>query len=243
MVTSQQKIAGIIACLLGGTSVQALAEESNEIFTLGEIAVTGKRDTENPLGTATLDREQLWDFSKNGVADALNLIPGVATTMVSGPGRRNESDISLRGLDRTRVPLTIDGIRLFLPADNRIDYGRFLTPDLSEIQVAKGYVSVINGPDGMGGAINLVTRKPVKDFEGEIRYSALLGGGGQHDGDIWYANLGGSFTGKQVSSNAILTAGGFQKIIIPSYPLLPRTIKATVYAISLILTIGVVALS
>jgi iron complex outermembrane recepter protein len=143
------------------------------------------------LGTATLDREQLWDFSKNGVADALNLIPGVATTPVSGPGRRNESDISLRGLDRTRVPLTIDGIRLFLPADSRIDFGRFLTPDLSEIQVVKGYVSVINGPDGMGGAINLVTRKPVKDFEGEIRYSALLGGSGQHDGDIWYANLGG----------------------------------------------------
>jgi len=191
VTTSKQKIAGIIACLLGGSSVQALAEDKSEIFTLGEIAVTGKRDTENPLGTATLDREQLWDFSKNGVADALNLIPGVATTMVSGPGRRNESDISLRGLDRTRVPLTIDGIRLFLPADNRIDYGRFLTPDLSEIQVAKGYVSVINGPDGMGGAINLVTRKPVKDFEGEIRYSALLGGSGQHDGDIWYANLGG----------------------------------------------------
>ncbi|WP_370583201.1 TonB-dependent receptor plug domain-containing protein [Methylophilus sp. QUAN] len=187
----QQKIAGIIACLLGGVSAQALAEENSEIFTLGEIAVTGKRDSESPLGTATLDREQLWDFSKNGVADALNLIPGVATTQVSGAGRRNESDISLRGLDRTRVPLTIDGIRLFLPADSRIDFGRFLTPDLSEIQVAKGYVSVINGPDGMGGAINLVTRKPVKSFEGEVRYSALMGGSGQHDGDIWYANLGG----------------------------------------------------
>jgi iron complex outermembrane recepter protein len=191
-VSNNKKMAGIIACLLGGTSVQVLAEDNNSsnIFTLGEIAVTGNRDSENPLGTATLDREQLWDFGKNGVADALNLIPGVATTMVSGPGRRNESDISLRGLDRTRVPLTIDGIRLFLPADNRIDFGRFLTADLSEIQVAKGYVSVINGPDGMGGAINLVTRKPVKNFEGEVRYSALLGNGGQHDGDIWYANLG-----------------------------------------------------
>ncbi len=189
--TLQQRITSIIVCLLGGISVQARAESSSDIFTLGEISVTGKRDTENALGTATLDREQLWDFSKNGLADALNLIPGVATTQVSGSGRRNESDISLRGLDRTRVPLTIDGIRLFLPADSRIDFGRFLTPDLSEIQVAKGYVSVINGPDGMGGAINLVTRKPVKHFEGEIRYSALMGGGGQHDGDIWYVNLGG----------------------------------------------------
>lgn len=191
MIALNNRIAGVLACLVGGMSFQALAEESKEVFTLGEIAVTGKRDTENPLGTATLDREQLWDFSKNGLTDALNLIPGVATTLVSGPGRRNEADISLRGLDRTRVPLTIDGIRLFLPADNRIDFNRFLTTDLSEIQVAKGYVSVINGPDGMGGAINLVTRKPVKNLEGELRYSALLGVDGQHDGDIWYANLGG----------------------------------------------------
>lgn len=190
-VSNNKKIAGIIACLLGGASIQALAEDKSTIFTLGEIAVAGHRDAESALGTATLDREQLWDFSKNGLNDALNLIPGVTTTMVSGSGRRNESDISLRGLDRTRVPLTIDGIRLFLPADNRIDFSRFLTADLSEIQVAKGYVSVINGPDGMGGAINLVTRKPVKNFEGEVRYSALLGNGGQHDGDIWYANLGG----------------------------------------------------
>lgn len=169
----------------------ASAQADSGIFTLGQITVTGARDNESPVSTAILDREQLWDFGKDGVADALNLIPGVASTPVSGPGRRNESDISLRGLDRTRVPLTMDGIRLFLPADSRIDYGRFLTPDLSEIQVSKGYVSVINGPDGMGGAINLVTRKPVKAFEGEIRYSALLGRSGQHDGDVWYAHLGG----------------------------------------------------
>jgi iron complex outermembrane receptor protein len=170
----------------------ASAQADSGIFTLGQITVTGARDNqESPVGTAVLDREQLWDFSKDGVAEALSLIPGVASTLVSGPGRRNESGISLRGFDGTRVLLTMDGIRLFLPADNRIDYGRFLTPDLAEIQVSKGYVSVVNGPDGMGGAINLVTRKPVKAFEGELRYSALLGRSGQHDGDVWYANLGG----------------------------------------------------
>ena len=32
-------------------------------------------------------------------------------------------------------------------------YGRFATGDIAEVQVAKGYVSVLNGPDGMGGAI------------------------------------------------------------------------------------------
>lgn len=159
------------------------------VFTLGQINVSGARDAETPIGTATLDREELRDFSKDGLADALNLVPGVATTL--GAGNRNEALISVRGFDRWQVPLLMDGIRLYLPADNRIDFDRFLTPDLSEIQVSKGYVSVLNGPDGMGGAINLVTKKPVKPFEGEIRATAALGNAGQYNGNTLYANVGG----------------------------------------------------
>ena len=75
----------------------------------------------------------------------------------------------MRGFDRFQVPLSIDGIRVYLPADNRLDYGRFLTPDIAEIQVAKGYASVLDGPGALGGAINLVTRKPTKALEVEAR--------------------------------------------------------------------------
>src|SRR5262249_24804554 len=47
--------------------------------------------------------------------------------------------------------------------------------DLAQVQVQKGYVSVLDGPGGMGGAINLVTRKPTEAFESEIRTSACEG--------------------------------------------------------------------
>ncbi len=162
---------------------------ASKVFTLGEIRVTAHREDESPANTATLSHEQLWDFAKDGLDDALNIIPGVSTT--AGAGSRNEALISVRGFDRWQVPLMMDGIRLYLPADNRIDFGRFLTPDLSEIQVSKGYVSVLNGPDGMGGMINLVTRKPVKPFEGELRASMALGGNGQYNGQTEYLSLGG----------------------------------------------------
>ena len=161
----------------------------SDVFTLGQITVTSHREDETPIGTATLDREQLWNFQKDGLPDALNLIPGVVTT--AGAGNRNEAVLSVRGFNWWQVPLMMDGIRLYLPADNRIDFDRFLTPDLSEIQVTKGYVSVLNGPDGMGGMINLVTRKPVKPFEGEVRASSALAEGGQYNGRTTYANLGG----------------------------------------------------
>lgn len=165
------------------------AAGDSKVFSLGQISVTAARIDENPVGTATLDSQQLRDFDKDGLAEALNIVPGVAST--AGAGSRNEALISVRGFDRWQVPLLMDGIRLYLPADNRIDFDRFLTPDLSEIQISKGYVSVLNGPDGMGGAINLVTRKPVKPFEGEVRASMALANDGRYNGNTVYTNLGG----------------------------------------------------
>ncbi len=82
----------------------------------------------------------------------------------------------MRGFDRFRVPLSIDGVRIYLPADNRLDMNRFLTPDLAEIQIQKGYVSVLNGPGGMGGAINMVSRKPTEAFEAEARSGVVMNG-------------------------------------------------------------------
>lgn len=178
-------IAASVAMACQGVALAA----DDSVFTLGEISVTAQQEDASSVGTATVNREQMSDFSKDGVADAINMIPGVATT--TGAGSRNETVISVRGFDRFQVPLLMDGIRLYLPADNRIDLDRFLTPDLSEIQVSKGYVSVLNGSGGLGGAINLVTRKPVKEFEGEVRASAALASGGQYNGYTTYASLGG----------------------------------------------------
>lgn len=179
-----------IAVSLALNSARADGTGTNsQVFTLGQITVTAKAEDQTSLGTSSLDSEELRDFNKDGLAEALNIIPGVTTT--AGSGSRNETLISVRGFDRWQVPLLLDGIRLYLPADNRIDFDRFLTPDLSEIQVSKGYVSVLNGPDGMGGAINLVTRKPVKELEGEVRSSLAVGNNGQLNGHTSYASVGG----------------------------------------------------
>jgi iron complex outermembrane receptor protein len=95
---------------------------------------------------------------------------------INSSGSRNEGDIFVRGFNRFQVPLYMDGVRVYLPADNRIDMNRFLTADLAEVQVAKGYVSVLNGPGGEGGAINLVSRKPTKEVELEGRVGAVFDG-------------------------------------------------------------------
>jgi len=157
-------------------------------FTLGQIIVTARAPNGVGVGTETLGQEAIYAFNRNSLDDAASLIPGVTTSNTGGS--RNERLIFVRGFDRFQVPLSIDGIRVYLPADNRLDYGRFLTPDIAEIQVAKGYVSVLDGPGALGGAINLVTRKPTKALEAEVRSTAGLDRGTDYAGYNVFALLG-----------------------------------------------------
>lgn len=161
---------------------------ADNVFSLGEINVSAHQESDNPVGGSTVTDEEMWEFHRETLPDALNLMPGVVAT--PGAGSRNEAVINVRGFDRWQVPLMMDGIRLYLPADNRIDFDRFLTPDLAEIQVSKGYVSVLNGPDGMGGAINLVTRKPTKEFEAMGQSTMSIANNGQFNGYTVYGNVG-----------------------------------------------------
>ena len=109
----------------------------------------------------------MWTFNRNTLDEAIKLVPGVTSTLDGTAGATSAaSSCAASAVGRCRS--SIDGIRIYLPADNRLDFNRFLTQDLAEIEVQKGYVSVLDGPGGMGGAINLITRKPTEPFEDGI---------------------------------------------------------------------------
>jgi iron complex outermembrane receptor protein len=152
---------------------QAQAQDRNapdtgdDRFALGQIVVTAPRSEGIGIDGESLSREAIYKFNRTALDDAINLMPGVVAG--NSGGTRNERLVFVRGFDRFQVPLSIDGIRVYLPADNRLDYGRFLTTDISEVQVAKGYASVLDGPGAMGGAINLVTRRPTKALDIDVR--------------------------------------------------------------------------
>ncbi|MDD2867825.1 TonB-dependent receptor [Neomegalonema sp.] len=190
----QLRLALLGAALVGATPQTASAQESptplpaaSEVFQLGEIYLGGVHDAQPgtssyvSAGTATQEGRLTLD-------DALKTVPGVAVG--NSGGSRNERLVFVRGFDRFQVPLSVDGIRIYLPADNRLDFGRFLTPDLAEVQVQKGYVSVLNGPGAMGGAVNLATRKPVSPFEGELQLGLEAGNRGDLNGRHGFLSLG-----------------------------------------------------
>ena len=193
---------GCTALLLGNaTATLAQQTRSAEPFLLGVITVVGQRPQKASIEsvgdgqiTTILDSEELRRFNRDDVASALNLVPGVTLSTNS----RNETMISVRGFDSRQVPLFIDGIPVYVPYDGYVDFTRFTTADLAAIQVDKGFSSVGFGPNTLGGAINLISRKPVESFEGDVTVGSGSGAErkaainvGTNQG-LWYLQAGAS---------------------------------------------------
>jgi iron complex outermembrane recepter protein len=169
------KKAVLLVFLLACPELQAMAAPLSEsadtgtkVFSAGEVIVTGKKHHANEKVTSA-DMEKL---DKKTITQAVNLLPGVS---ISNVGGRNEGMIYVRGFDMRQVPLYLDGIPQYVPYDGYVDPNRFLTFDLSEITVSKSYASVLYGPNTLGGAINIVTRKPEEPFEASLRTGIVTG--------------------------------------------------------------------
>ncbi|MGV8075600.1 MAG: TonB-dependent receptor plug domain-containing protein [Syntrophobacteraceae bacterium] len=168
----------------------------NRVFQLGEIEVVGKEEESRNKTIDKVYDEEMRLFDRNDLADAVNLLPGVT---LSEMGRRNETMIYVRGFDIKHVPMFLDGIPIYVPYDGYPDLSRFNTFDLSEVIVSKGFTSVLYGPNTMGGAINMVSRRPVKEFEmnAEAGYASgdtyhSFANFGSNQGK-WYIQGGGAY--------------------------------------------------
>lgn len=183
------------------------------VYDLGEIHVSAPtapaEQTFDAFGGSTVSNKTMETYGKDSLDKAIDLVPGASSALTGN--QRNETDVYIHGFDRWQIPLSIDGVPIYLPADDRLDFTRFLTDDISEVQVAKGYVSVLDGPGGMGGAINLVTRTPVKPLEGEIRTQVDFGDNGEFNGFETYARAGARWDHYYVqASGTFRNVNGFE---------------------------------
>lgn len=159
-----------------------------QTFSLGEVAVWGH--TRKALGTE-LTAKQLRELGRDRVAEALDLLPGITLTQ---SGDRGEGLIFLRGFDQRRIPVFMDGIPIYVPYDGAIDLNRLQTAPIERIHLSKGMSSLLLGGNTMGGAVNLISRRPLakREVNAEIntRWNAALNLAARLK--KWYAQAGGS---------------------------------------------------
>ena len=172
-----------------------------EVFQLGEVSIKASKsvDSFNRVSVGTMELQNKMEVSK-----ALDMLPGIHLTAT---GARNESMVTVRGFDLRQVPIYMDGIPVYVPYDGYVDLARFTTFDLSAIDVSKGFSSIIYGPNSLGGAINLISRKPINKFE--------------YDGSVGMINSNGYKGNLNVGANLgkVYLQGGFSYLHLDSYPM------------------------
>lgn len=161
---------------------------AKNVYKLGEIAVSVVDETTQVGSRSVISAEEIQAYADSDRLDkAISLLPGVNLTKV---GRKNETSVSIRGFEMRQVVVMIDGVQSAVPYDYYPDLARYLTTDISKIQVSKGLSSVLAGPNTMGGIINLVTKRPTKEIEGDISVTAKMGVTGAYNGILTSANVG-----------------------------------------------------
>jgi iron complex outermembrane recepter protein len=192
--------------------IRAATEQGGDpgAFYLGrvDVAVTATTTTATtdmtPAGATVLDAQDFRMNDRRELSSALALAPGVTFTRI---GSRNEGTVYVRGYDMRQVPMFIDGIPVYTPYDGYADLDRFTTFDTAEVRISKGFASVLYGPNALGGAINIVSRRPTARFD-------MAGGGSYGTGDTWnsYVNAGSRL-------NSFYLQGGASYLTSDTFPL------------------------
>ncbi|QCD53385.1 TonB-dependent receptor plug domain-containing protein [Campylobacter sp. RM16192] len=189
-----------------------------EVFELGQVEFVSKLaggSQKSDANVVVVDSEQMQKNQVKRLSEVAYMTPGV---YVNKKGPRAEQNFYVRCFDARRVPLFIDGIPVYIPYDGTADFGRFTTFDLSQINISKGSSSVLYGANTMGGAINLVSKKPTKELEGSLGYGFETGKSSKTYGnnfdfnigsrqELFYVQAGGSFmedNGQQLSNDRII---------------------------------------
>lgn len=160
------KLKPLYTCLtLALLSSTAIADTTYGQLTPDLLTVWSSPIAANP---DVLTQSQMLEQNKVNAAQAIATLPGV---VMQKSGNRNEYTLKVRGFDSRQVPVFFDGIPTYVPYDGNLDLARFTTNDLASIEVNKGYTSLLQGPNLMGGAINITTATPKKPLEGNIAYS------------------------------------------------------------------------
>ncbi len=138
---------------------------AKSVFELGEITKSAESAGQSEVYTsAEIGAKELTEDNVKSVADTLYKIPGFSITRNS----RGEQSFILRGMTQLQVPVMFDGVPIYVPYGDIIDTGKLPVSNVSKIQVTKGLSSVLNGPNTLGGVVNVITAKPARKLEASI---------------------------------------------------------------------------
>ena len=156
-------VLSVVASLLFSATAYAQIEE---------VVVTARKLAENqqdvPLAITAVSGQRLAEIGKTNISDIGDLSPNVQIDSISPVnGSSNTPNINIRGIGTTDFLLTIDpsvGVYVDGVYVSRSVGGLFDLLDLERVEVLRGPQGTLFGRNTIGGAVQLVSRRPDEQF-------------------------------------------------------------------------------
>lgn len=136
-----------------------------------EIVVEGTRRVDRGTSVDRVGERRLEQWGATSVGESLERLPSFS----AGGSSRGERILSLRGFDQRQIAVFVDGVPIYVPYDGQLDLSKLPIDMVSRVTVVKGASSLLYGPNGLGGAVNVSTRAPTESLS--LRASAEISPG------------------------------------------------------------------
>ena len=142
-----------------GDSVRADSLRARRAQRLEAVQVTAVRGGAAPISEKTIGRDDLQRrYTGQEVPILLQAAPGITAYSESGSAS-NYSYMRLRGIDQTRINITLDGIPLNEPEDQGLYFSNFpdFAASIASVQVQRGVGSSTHGVASYAGSVNFAS--------------------------------------------------------------------------------------
>lgn len=150
-------VALMVCCLFvisGGVGEAASVGE--ETYSLGEVVVTGAPLGVESIGTVRETPAQyIEEKGATNVGKVIDFLPGMHTRLAPEGVPR----VDMRGFRSRHVLLLLDGIPLNSTYDGQFDPAILPVENIANMKISYGTHSVLYGEGGLGGVINIITKK------------------------------------------------------------------------------------
>jgi len=151
---------------------------------------------ETPQSVSVVTRQRMDDFKLQTLTDVLEQTPGLTVTR-----QNNLVNFNVRG---SSVNLQVDGARQLTTGWGFNTYTMYTMDDLADIdrvEVLKGSSGLMNGDGNYGATVNLIRKRPTREFQAHVEASAGSWDAYRTDADLsGPLNADGSLRGRIVAS-------------------------------------------
>lgn len=162
-----------LAALAATSDARAQAEEDGEVEEVVVQATrTGRLAQDEPIRVEVINREEIEEkilMRPGNIAMLLSETGGLRVQTTSPA--LGAANIRVQGMRGRYTQLLADGLPIYGGQASSIGLLQIPPTDLGQVEVIKGAASALYGPSALGGVINLVSRRPGPEAEGELLFN------------------------------------------------------------------------